>query len=213
MNKSILIVGAGPGLSYSVAEKFAGEGFGINLISRNKSNLEVLKRQLSEKGISSSGYNADAASKDELKKAIDFLSASSAFDVVLYNVAVIKERDIMKEEPDDLTREFHINVAGALSTIQLTYQGLKHKHGAYLLSGGGLAVNPMAAYGSLSIGKAGIRSLAYQLHDRLKDDGIYVGLLTIAGLIDPESKTHSPLVLANLFWKMYNERTAVELHQ
>lgn len=214
MKKSLLIIGAGTGLSSSVAEKFASEGFSIKLISRSAVNLERIKRKLEAKGINVAFSAADAGSATQLRKSIQALSiGSSGFDVVLYNAAVVKARDIMEESPEELTHEFTVNVANALSVLQATFEGLKQNKGAFLLTGGGLGVTPSAAYGSLSIGKAGVRSLAYQLHERLKADGIYVGLLTVAGLINTDSETHSPTLLADIFWKMYSEQAEVEIHQ
>ncbi|WP_343634908.1 SDR family NAD(P)-dependent oxidoreductase [Fluviicola sp.] len=214
MKKSVLIIGAGQGLSRGVAEKFAAEGFAINLISRNRGNLERLKEHLNSKGIQVDYALADAGNTEELGKAIrELCNWNDGFDVVLYNAAVLKEKDILEETSESLTQEFTINVANALHALQATHDGLKQKQGAFLITGGGLAINPHPSYGSLSIGKAGIRSLAYQLHERLKDDGIYVGLLTVAGFITPDSATHSPDVLADLFWKIYSERTAVEYKQ
>jgi short-subunit dehydrogenase len=214
MEKSLLIIGAGPGLSSSVAERFASEGFSVKLISRSAVNLERIKRKLETEGIDVAFSTADAGSATQLKESIKTLSVgTTGFDVVLYNAAVVRAGDIMEESPENLTREFTINVANALGSLQATYEGLKQKKGTFLLTGGGLGVSPSAAYGSLSIGKAGVRSLAYQLHDRLKADGIYVGLLTVAGLINPGSETHSPALLADLFWKMYSERSEVEIHQ
>lgn len=212
--KSILIIGAGPGLSRGVAQKFAAEGFSISLISRNAQNLEKLQQELLAEGITVNYAAADAGNVQQLGNAIKTLSAQAGgFDVVLYNAAVVKAADILTETSESLTQEFTTNVANALHALQQAYEGLKQKQGAFLLTGGGFGIHPSAAYGSLSIGKAGIRSLAYQLHERLKEDNVYVGLLTVAGLISPESGTHSPQVLANLFWKLYSERDAVEHHQ
>lgn len=214
MKKSLLIIGAGPGLSRGVAERFAKEGFSISLISRNAANMEKIKDELKGQGIEVTYQTADAAQPDELEKAVQFLSGQvNGFDAVLYNAAVVKAKDIMEETPADLVQEFAVNVVGAVQSLQAAYPGLKQKQGAFLLTGGGLAVNPMAAYGSLSIGKAGLRSLAYQLHERLKEEGIYAGLLTVAGFINPGSATHSPEVLAELFWKLYEQRSEVEIHQ
>jgi len=182
MKKSILIIGAGPGLSRSVAEKFAAKGFSISLISRNEDNLRSIKHELEAKGIPVAYAAANVADAAGLHKAIHTLSARvSGFDAVLYNAAVVKAKDIMDESVAEMMNDFAVNVAGTVQALQSAYAGLKEKQGALLLTGGGLGVQPLAAYGSLSIGKAGVRSLAYQLHHRLKDEGIYVGLLTVAG--------------------------------
>jgi short-subunit dehydrogenase len=214
MNKSILIIGAGPGLSYAVAEKFASQGFSIGLISRYAEKLQSLKNELEAQGTTVTYAAADAGDAALLEETINTISASiGGFDVVFYNAAVIKARYILEESNEDIIREFAINVAGAVKSLQVTYESLKKRNGTFLLTSSNLAINPIAEYGSLSIGKAGLRSLAYQLHDRLKDEGIYVGMLTINGAIDPQSNTHSPAVLANLFWKLYSDRKEVEIQQ
>lgn len=211
--KTIAIIGAGKGLSQAVAEKFSKQGFAVKLISRNPENLSNLATELQSKGIDTESAAADAGNAAQLSEALQRLEPASGFDVVLYNAAVVKAKDILEETSETLTRDFEINAAGALNALQATYNGLKANKGALLLTGGGLAVQPSAEYGTLSVGKAGLRSLSLQLHERLKQDDIYVGLLTVAGFINPESETHSPELLADLFWKLYQERSQVELHQ
>ena len=51
MKKLITIIGAGKGISQSIAKKFGNEGFKIALIARNESNLQELVMQLSKLGI------------------------------------------------------------------------------------------------------------------------------------------------------------------
>ncbi|MFG4003278.1 SDR family NAD(P)-dependent oxidoreductase [Flavobacterium aquidurense] len=211
--KSILIVSAGSGLSLSVAEQFGNEGFAVGLISRNPEKLKNLKEYLDAKGIESYTAAGDAGNAEDLTNAIQTLGEYlGGFDVVHYNAAVVKAQDILAESSESLTKEFTVNVANALHTLQITYSDLKQKQGALLLTGGGLALTPSADYGSLSIGKAALRSLAYQLHSRLKIENIHVGLLTVDGLIDPASKTHSPEELAKLFYALYLDRSIVEIH-
>jgi len=47
----------------------------------------------------------------------------------------------------------------------------------------------------------------------LKPDNVYVGLLTIANIISESSPTHSPAVLADKFWQLYQDRTTAEEQQ
>ena len=65
-------------------------------------------------------------------------------------------------------------------------------------------------YGSLSIGKAGIRNLALQLHAPLKADGIYLGTLTITDTVTPNSATHSFDIVADKFWELFQNRSEAE---
>lgn len=52
MSKNIIIIGAGPGLSRGIAEKFGNEGYKVGLVSRNAEKLEKEISRLENKGIS-----------------------------------------------------------------------------------------------------------------------------------------------------------------
>jgi short-subunit dehydrogenase len=212
MSKSIIIVGAGPGFSLGVAEKFGKQGYVVGLISRNGEKLRSVTESLSEQGIVSFFSAANAAIEEELEYAIsDLRTRMGGVSVLFYNAAVLKTKDIWLETTDILIEDFRLNVAHALFCAQLLHEDLKNNHGAVLLTGGSLAKFPSPQYGSLAIGKAGILSLAIQLNKRLKDDGIFVGTITINGSIQPSSPTHSPEILADKLWNLFQNRTVAEI--
>ena len=97
-----------------------------------------------------------------------------------------------------------------MESVKFLYNDLKKNGGAVIFTGGGLANHPHPMYGSLSIGKAGIRNLALQLHDPLKADGIYLGTLTITNEVTPDSETHSFDIVADKFWELFANRSEVE---
>ncbi|MEL7237210.1 MAG: SDR family NAD(P)-dependent oxidoreductase, partial [Chloroflexota bacterium] len=105
-------------------------------------------------------------------------------DVLVYNAAVITQGTPSHLDPEELVAHFRVNVAGALAAAQAC---LPHKQetgsGTILLTGGGLALYPAAQFSSLSIGKAGIRSLAKSLHDELKPSNIHVATVTVGGFV------------------------------
>lgn len=212
MSNSIIIVGAGPGFSTGVAEKFAREGFSIGLISRNEQKLKALSEELTSKGFKAIYSVADAGSKSELEHALsDLKTRLGGVSVLLYNAAALKNKDIWTETPDSLLEDFRLNVAHALFCAQVLYDDLKENKGAVLLTGGGLSKNPNPQYGSLALGKAGTLNLAIQLNKRLKEDGIFVGTITINGFIRPYSPTHSPEILADKLWRLFRNRTDIEV--
>ncbi len=131
--------------------------------------------------------------------------------VLLYNVVDARMKHILDETADDLTNGFRISVANALAWVQELMPELKENKGAILLTGGGTTNYPMPEMGIISLGKAGIRSLAIQLHKALRKDDVYAGTLTIAAMIDPNSPTHSPDILARKFLELYQERSRPEL--
>ncbi|MCW3463150.1 SDR family NAD(P)-dependent oxidoreductase [Chitinophaga nivalis] len=212
MAKSIIIVGAGAGQGLALAERFGREGFQIGFINRDAEKAAALLQQLTAKGITAYTHSADVTRPEALEQAIQALKTKLGdIHVLLYNAAHIRQQDILETTPDNLIADFKVNVAAALQSTQLVFEELQKHKGAILFSGGGLAIEPKAAYGSLSIGKAGIRSLALQLHDRLKAADVFVGTLSVTAHITPESTTHSPAILADIFWQLYQDRKEVEI--
>lgn len=214
MKKSMIIIGAGEGLSLATALQFGREGYQIGLISRSENNLNKLIQILSAANIRAWYEVADVSNADDLHIAINKLNHYlEGADVLLYNAANLKQKNILTETPEALAEDFKINVIGLQQAYNFLYNTLKCKKGSVLVSGGGFALHPSADYGSLSIGKAALRSLIFQLDETGKRDDIYIGLLTIAGHIQKNSATHAPAILADLFWKMNSERKDIELLQ
>lgn len=211
MQKSILIIGAGTGLSLGVAQKFGEQGYKVGLISRNADNLEKLSQELKAKNIDCFYTTADVKNATELQQAItDLRSILGEINTLFYNAAHLKMQNILDETPETLTDDFMINVVGAQQAFKLLYPDLQKQKGAMLIAGGGLAFYPSPDLGSLAIGKAAIRNLALQLNTIGKEKGIYVGILNITGRIEPESLKHSPEILAEKFWKLNSDRTLTE---
>lgn len=214
MNKSIIIIGAGQGLSAEIAKKFGREGYQVGLICRKVFELAEILQELKTNGVTVYAAPADAGRTGDLEAAITFLKAKlDMIGVLVYNAAVIKQQDVLAETRESLLADLNVNIAGALDSVKILYEDLKQTRGAVIFTGGGLAIHPDPAYGSLAIGKAGLRNLAYQLNCRLAPDGVYAGTITINGSIAPSSETYSPAVLAELFWELATNRDRLEIAQ
>jgi short-subunit dehydrogenase len=212
MTKKLIIIGAGPGLSKGIAEKFGTEGFTIGLISRNEEKLEQLVSELKVRNIDAYYAIADAYEKNSLSNAIANLqSKMGKIHTLVYNAAALKMKNLMEETTEELVDDFKISVANAFHSVKHLYEDLKENHGAVLLTGGAFANKPSPMFGSLSLGKASLRNLAFQLNEVLKKENVYVGTLTIDGYIQHTSETHSPKILAEKFWLLHQERNQIEI--
>lgn len=208
-DKILLIIGAGPGISLNTARKFGKEGFNVALISRNMESLQNYENELKNDGIASKGFPADVSSVESLKTAINtVIKTYGKIDVLLYNAAAGRPGKPTTLSMDQLVEDFKISVAGALTSVQEVIPHMEN--GTILLTGGGLALHPYADYASLAIGKAGIRNLAYSLHQELSPKGIYVGTLTIKGFVQEETY-FSPENIANTLYSMYENQTETEI--
>jgi len=213
MSKVIAIIGAGPGIGQAVAEKFGSEGFSVALISRRKEKLEKLRAELEEKGIDAHDIVGDAGDSESMKDAFNQVWEKwDHIDVIHYNVAKIKMVNIANETADGLTRDFKVNVAGIMTAVQLALPDMEKKGmGTILITGGGFALQPDPQFGSLAVGKAGIRNLANSLHIALKTKNIFVGTVTVCGLVRPDAERHTPQKIATQFWKLYTDRNEFEI--
>ncbi|WP_020601838.1 SDR family NAD(P)-dependent oxidoreductase [Spirosoma spitsbergense] len=212
MKKSIIIVGMGPGLSYGIAERFGREGFIVGMISRTVEKLETYQKQLAKQGIESVFATADVSNEAELVAALDSLTVQlGRVDVLQYNAVDYRMKFILDETIDDLTNGFRISVGNALLSVRHLLPKLTETGGAVLLTGGGSANYPSPEMGSISLGKAGIKNLAYQLNPALAEMGIFLGTVTVSGGISPDSPTHSPAILSEKFWALYQARNPVEV--
>jgi NADP-dependent 3-hydroxy acid dehydrogenase YdfG len=213
MSKVIVIIGAGPGIAHAVAEKFGTEGFSVALISRRKEKLEKLKIELIEKGIDAHAFVGDAGDAESMKDAFNQIwEIWEHIDVVHYNAAKLKMVNIANETADGLTRDFKVNVAGVMTMVNLVLSDMEKKgEGTILLTGGGFALDPNPDFGSLAIGKAGIRNLAGSLHAALKSKNIFVGTVTVCGYVKPDAEKHNPRNIAAQFWKLHTDRSEFEI--
>jgi len=212
MNKAMIIVGMGEGLSMGIAEYFGAQGFTIGMVSRTAAKLEKLKQLLSQKNISACFATADASDTQQLLAALDELAEQlGQVDILQYNAVDYRYVPILQESIEDLVTGFRVSVGNAFASSMHLLPLLKATQGAILLTGGGSGLNPNPDFATISLGKAGIRNLALQLHQALKPEGVFAGTVTINGWIRHESETHSPAILAKKFWELYSSRDAAEL--
>ena len=140
---------------------------------------------------------------DELPVTLD--DAVAARDALLhYNAASMRRATLAEQPRNTFVDDLAVNIGGALVAAQTVAPKMEERaSGAILLTGGGLALAPNADYLSLSIGKAGIRTLAIGLFEPYRKKGIHVATVTVAALVLPESKEAAPV--AEHFWRLYNQ--------
>ncbi|MCA1055877.1 SDR family oxidoreductase [Rossellomorea aquimaris] len=212
MNKTIVIIGAGKGISYQAAKRYGQKGFNVALISRTSQSLKELEKELAEFGVNVKGFQGDVSSQASLQQALSSVRAEfgDTIDVLLYNAASIRPGNPSTIRREDFLYDFQVNAAGALAAVQEALPFLHDEGASILLTGGGLALNPYAEYASLSVGKAALRSLALSLHQELSPRGIYVGTLTINGFVQED--THfSAEKISEALYRMHIDRKHAEI--
>ena len=214
MKKTIFVLGAGNGCGNRVAEKFGQNDFRVVLMARSAEHLAQYEQEFKDKGIEVYTKVADVARLETVTKAFDELKAELGVpDVLFYNVGVTLPDANLAEAKDAelLVRRYQVDVAGAYHAIQQVLgEEFSKKNGAILVTGGGFGLYPMDEFLPLSMDKAALRAMCIALHNKLKEQNVYVGTLTVTDSIVPGGKC-DPALLAEDFWKMYVERGECEL--
>lgn len=214
MKKTIVVVGAGNGCGNRVAEKFGQNDFRVVLMARNAEHLAQYEQEFKDKGIEVYTKVADAAKPETVTKAFDEVKTELGVpDVLFYNVGVTIPDANLTEAKDAelLMRRYQVDVAGAYHAIQQVLgEEFSKKSGTILVTGGGFGLYPMDEFLPLSMDKAALRAMCIALHNKLKEQNVYVGTLTVTDSIIPGRRC-DPALLAEDFWKMYVERGECEL--
>jgi len=182
-----LIVGFGPGNGLGIARAFGRAGFALALLSRNPAKQAPWQVSLENDGIAARQYSADAANEASLNGAIAKAENELGGTIVLvYNALSATFGKPSTLAPETLVTDFRVNVTGALAAVRAVLPGMKTRgHGSILFTGGGWALQPWDEAASPSIGKAGLRSLAFALAQELHGTGVRVGTVTICGEVAP----------------------------
>ena len=191
----------------ALARKFGKNNFVVAMLSRNEDHLEQYQKQLRSEKIEAYYYLTDAADNDSIQASIRYVHGSLGnTDVLIYNVAAIEPVRLSTVSSAKLMQDFQVNVIGAIVAAQEVLPGMEErKEGKIFFTGGGLSLHPNFQYGSLGIGKAGIRNAAYSLHQEVRAKGIHVATVTIQGSIQPDDEKYNPSAIAEQFWKLYEQ--------
>ncbi|HEY1880758.1 MAG TPA: SDR family NAD(P)-dependent oxidoreductase [Caulobacteraceae bacterium] len=226
MAKTIVVVGYGPGVSTSVAEKFGAEGFSVALVARNEAKLAAGVEALKAKGVAAGAFPANAGDPASIRGAI--AAARTAFgpiSVIHWNAYSGRGfGDLLEVDPAALPNLFDVALVGLLSAVQEALPDLKAAgDGAVLVTNGAFGeINPMIDAFAIALGEMGVpignaakAKLVGLLSARLKGDGVYVGEVTIAGVVKgtgpdaPGAPTIEGAAIADAFWRLYQARDEV----
>lgn len=203
--KTFLSIGAGPGMGFATAERFAKEGFQVILSARNAAKTKELADQLKAKGYKAEARTVDTSDPASVAKLVsDVEKMAGAIDVIHYNAASMRKAAIGEQPAPTFNEDLAVNIGGAQVAVQAAAPKMFERgEGTILLTGGGFALQPSPDYLSLSIGKAGIRALAQGLFDSFKAKGVHVATVTVAAFVDPGSKASE--AVAEQFWQLHRQ--------
>jgi NAD(P)-dependent dehydrogenase (short-subunit alcohol dehydrogenase family) len=200
--RSALIVGAGSGISASVARALAAQGVKVGLAARNTDKLTALA---AETGAATFQVDAsDPAAVAGLFQAAD--DGIGEPDIVIYNASGRLRGPIAELDPAAVAQALAVTAYGAfLVTQQAARRMLPHGRGAILLTGATAGIKGFALSAPFAMGKFALRGLAQSAARELGPKGIHVAHFVIDGAVrstrqpDTDDNTLDPDAIAQSY--------------
>jgi NAD(P)-dependent dehydrogenase (short-subunit alcohol dehydrogenase family) len=176
--KSALIVGAGSGLSASLAKAFASAGMTVALAARSAAKLAEFAAATGARA-----YDCDAAKRDEVEALFAKLDAENkAPDVVVYNPSYRVRGPLIELDPGEVEKSIAVSAFGAFLVAQAAVKRmLPRGQGALLFTGASASVKGYGQSAAFAMGKFALRGLSQSLARELGPQGIHVAHFVIDG--------------------------------
>ena len=178
MNRSVLIVGAGSGLSSSLALQCANLGMDVALAARNIEKLEDLSIQTR-----ASLHKCDASKIEDVNCLFEDLDEKIGIpELVVYNPSARLRGAIETLDPEKTKEALDVTCFGAfLVAQQAAKRMLKRGSGSIFFTGASAGVKGFANSSVFAMGKFGLRGLAQALARELHPKNIHIGHFVIDG--------------------------------
>jgi NAD(P)-dependent dehydrogenase (short-subunit alcohol dehydrogenase family) len=180
-----LIVGAGSGLSASLARLFAAEGFTIALAARR---VDKLKPLIDE--IDATPFAADAASPDDVNQLFEQVEQQLGTPtVVIYNPSFRISGPLIDLEPVEVAKAIDITAFGGFLVAQAAAKRMLNVGGgAIFFTGASASVKGYPRSAPFAMGKFALRGLAQSIARELAPQNIHVAHFVIDGTIRSETR-------------------------
>jgi NAD(P)-dependent dehydrogenase (short-subunit alcohol dehydrogenase family) len=184
--RNALIVGAGEGLSASLARLFAREGIRVALAARATEKLGALCAETK-----AHAYACNAADPDEVERLFGLVEREIGTpDVVVYNASARARGPFLDLVPDEVEHAIAVSAFGGFLVAQQAARlMLPNRHGAILFTGASASVKGYPQSAPFAMGKFALRGLAQSLARELSPQGIHVAHFVIDGGIRSAART------------------------
>lgn len=191
-----LIIGAGPGISASLARRLSSLGVVVSLGARDVEKLAPLTEETGARA-----YRVDAANPEAMASLFDQVARETGEpDVVVFNAAAPLRGSLDQLDPRAVEKSIATTAFGGfLAVHHAAKRMVPAGRGAILLTGNSASVKGFANSATFAMGKFALRGLAQSAARELGPKGIHVAHIVVDGFIrsaarpDPEDAPDSTL--------------------
>lgn len=173
-----LIVGAGKGLSASLARRLATEGFSVALVARDINKLAGLTEEVGARS-----YRGDASDPATIETIFDRVDRElRPLELVVFNAANRYRGPIGELAPEKVLDAYRTSAfAGFLTAQAAAKRMLAQKSGSIFLTGATASVKALPQSVPFSMPKFALRALAQALARELAPNNIHVAHFVLDG--------------------------------
>jgi NAD(P)-dependent dehydrogenase (short-subunit alcohol dehydrogenase family) len=209
--KNALIVGAGEGLSASLARLFSKEGIRVALAARK---IEKLGALCAETG--AQAFACDATNAEDVDRLFGLVEREIGTpDLVVYNASGRARGAFAELVPAEVAQAIAVSAFGGfLVAQQAAKRMLPNKHGAILFTGASASVKGYPQSAPFAMGKFALRGLAQSMARELSPQGLHIAHFVIDGgirsaaRIEPADRPDSmldPDAIAQSYWNVLQQ--------
>jgi NAD(P)-dependent dehydrogenase (short-subunit alcohol dehydrogenase family) len=184
-----LIVGAGAGLSASLARALATEGIKVALAARSTADLHDLAIE-----VRADTFACDASKPGDVERLFIGLDETvGAPEIVIYNASYRTRGPLIELDPAEVERSMAVTAFGGfLVAQQAVKRMLPRGRGAIVFTGASASVKGYAQSAPFAMGKFALRGLAQSMARELHPQGIHVAHVVIDGGIKSARRAEPP---------------------
>jgi NAD(P)-dependent dehydrogenase (short-subunit alcohol dehydrogenase family) len=209
--ETALIVGAGEGISASLARLLSKQGLHIALAARNTAKLDALCKETG-----ATAFACDATNADDVEKLFaDLDNKLGKPDVVVYNASQRARGAFIELAPADVAQSIAVSAFGGFLVAQQALQRmLPEKRGAILFTGASASIKGFSQSAPFAMGKFALRGLTQSLAREFAPQGIHIAHFVIDGGIrsavraEPADRPDSlldPDAIALTYWNVLQQ--------
>jgi NAD(P)-dependent dehydrogenase (short-subunit alcohol dehydrogenase family) len=203
-----VIVGAGSGLSASLARACAAGGMNVVLASRNLAKLADLARETKASAIA-----CDATQPAEVKALFDGVAKLGVPDLVVFNAGYRTRGPFVELDPVEVEKTLTSSAFGGFLVAQEAAKRMVPRgQGSIFFTGASASVKGYALSAPFAMAKFALRGLAQSLARELQPKGIHVahfvidgGIAGTAGRVSEDDKWLDPDAIAATYLAVYRQ--------
>lgn len=218
-----VVVGAGPGLGFALARRFAQAEMNVAIAARDAAKLETLAVECCGIGHGCRAISCDATDEAAVDRLFETVHAEFGEpDLVVYNAGAFVARGILETSSEEFERCWRVGCLGGFLVGRSAARAMvaraerSGRGGTILFTGATASRRGSARFHNLAVGKFGLRALAQSMARELQPKGIHVAHVVIDGHIrpqpavqhgalDPEESMLDPAAIAEVYYRLHRQ--------